>query len=67
MGVEHEDRRYDAAVRRNGHRMGAERGIRIYIPAAELRRAGFDPHDDPPTYKVWGSAGGGIRLRLYKT
>jgi len=67
MDVPQETTRYDAATPRQSYRYGAERGIRVFIPAAELRKAGFDPHDAPPDYRVWGQKGGGVHLRLYRT
>jgi hypothetical protein len=56
---------YDSAAPRQALRYGRERGIRINIPAAELRKAGIDPHGPPPTYRVWGTGGGGVMVRLY--
>lgn len=45
---------YDPARARVSDRRGKEKGVRIYIPEAELRRAGIDPADPPPTYKTHG-------------
>lgn len=68
--VEHpaEHIRYDAAERRQSRRSGRERGIHIYIAAAELRKAGIDPDGPPPKYRVWGSSrgDGGVTVRLYR-
>lgn len=41
----------------------------MYIPAAELKAAGLDPHDPRPFfYRVWGSPAGrgGLLLRFYR-
>lgn len=59
--------RYDAADRRQSRRSGRERGIHIYIAAAELRKAGIDPDGPPPKYRVWGGSrgDGGVMVRLY--
>lgn len=54
METRQETTRYDAAQRRKGSRVGKERGLRIYIPAAELRKAGIDPHGPEPEYRLHG-------------
>lgn len=59
-------RRYDEARRRKSQRHGPERGVRIFIPARELRKAGIDPDGPPPEYRVWATSGGGFMLRLYR-
>ena len=56
---------YDAARERRAQRHGSERGVRVYLSAAELRKAGIDPHGPAPTYKVWATSKGGLMLRLY--
>jgi hypothetical protein len=58
--------KYDPARRRLAARRGRERGCHIYIAADELERAGFDPLEPPPFYRVWGSSRGGLFVRLYK-
>jgi hypothetical protein len=58
--------RHDPAKRRQSQRRGRERGIRIYISAAELRDAGMDPHGDPPEFRAWGRRGGSLMVRLYR-
>lgn len=58
--------RYDEGRARQSVRRGRERGVWIFIPAAELRKAGIDPHDKAPTYKVWGRPTGGGFFRLYR-
>jgi hypothetical protein len=58
---------YDRAKRRRGLRKGGERGISIYIPMVELRKAGCDPRSDAPVfYRVWGSRRGSVLVRLYR-
>jgi hypothetical protein len=54
--VEHRQERttYDAAESRQSVRRGRERGVWVFVPAAELRKTGIDPHDSAPQYKVWG-------------
>lgn len=58
--------RYDEARRRKARRSQRQRGCWVYIPAAELLRAGLDPTDDPPYYRVWGQERGGVLVRLYR-
>lgn len=60
-----ETSRYDDGARRKSVRKGAERGVWIFIPAAELRKAGIDPHGPVPRYRLWGRARGSVLLRLY--
>jgi hypothetical protein len=57
---------YDHHRRRRTVRNGRERGCWVYIPAAELRKAGYLPSESVPWYRVWGGIRGGIRLRLYR-
>lgn len=57
--------RYDPGRARRAVRQGKERGVRVYIPADELRKAGIDPHGAIPTYKVWGRRSGSVLVRLY--
>lgn len=65
MEGENDYTRYDPAERRQSRRSGRERGIHIYIAAAELRKAGIDPEGPPPKYRVWGSSRGGFMVRVY--
>jgi hypothetical protein len=58
--------RYDAARRRKATRGGRDRGVRVYIPAEELLKAGYDPDGPPPYFRVWGSSRGGLFVRLYR-
>jgi hypothetical protein len=45
---------YDPARRRVSDRRGRQKGVYVYIPAAELEAAGIDPNGPPPTYKTNG-------------
>lgn len=57
---------YDPARRRRGARAGRERGCWVYIPAAELRKAGVDVDAGrPPDYRVWGGPRGGVVVSFY--
>lgn len=58
--------RYDRARRKQAVRKGAERGCWLFVPAAELTKAGIDPHEPPPFYRVWGTKRGGLVARLYR-
>jgi hypothetical protein len=58
--------KYDAMARRRAQRRGRERGCWVYVPAEELRKAGHDPAGPPPFYRTWGSARGGVMVRLYR-
>ena len=58
--------RYDPQRRRRGVRKGAEAGCWVYIPAEELRKAGFRRGERPPFYRLWGRRRGSILLRLYR-
>jgi hypothetical protein len=58
---------HDTAARRRAQRKGREKGLSIYIAAAELEAAGIDPHSDRPVYyRVWPGDHAGFRLRLYR-
>ncbi len=50
----HLTRSYDHANRRLSKRSGRERGVWVYVPAAELIAAGFDPSDPSPSYTTTG-------------
>ena len=60
--------RYDPQRPRQSVRRGKERGVWVFIPARELREAGFDPHAEAPTYRVWARKGGrgSVLLRFYR-
>ncbi len=65
METRQEQDSYDEAKPRKAQRSGQQRGVFIYVPAAELRKAGIDPHGEAPTYRVWGTSKGGVMVRLY--
>ena len=69
MAANQETTRYDSAEPRQSTRSGKQRGVYIYIPAHELRKAGIDPHGEPPRYKTWGNGdrGASVFVRLYPT
>lgn len=60
--------RHDPQKRRRAQRHGKEKGVRIFVAAAELREAGIDPEGPPPEYRVFPGQkrDGGIQLRLYR-
>lgn len=58
--------KYDSGRRRQAKRSGNEKGCWTYIPAEELVKAGIDPDGPPPLYRTWGTARGGVMVRLYK-
>lgn len=58
--------RYDSGARRRAVRKGRERGCWVFVPAAELEKAGVNPADDPPFYRTWGTKSGGVMVRLYR-
>jgi hypothetical protein len=68
VAARHESYKYDQAARRKSERRGRERGIRVFIPAAELRKAGIDPHGPAPEYRVWGrdQKGSSVVVKLYR-
>lgn len=57
--------RHDPIAARQGQRRGREKGLRIYLSAAELRAAGIDPNGPAPTFRVWARRGGSVLVRLY--
>ena len=58
--------RYDPTGTRQAVRRGRERGVWIFVPAAELHSAGIDPYGPPPRYRMWGRRRGSVLVRLYK-
>jgi hypothetical protein len=61
--------RHDHAVRRRSVRYGRQKGVTIFIPAYDLRRAGIDPDAEPPWYRTAGTNVRGKRVivNLYPT
>jgi hypothetical protein len=60
--------RYDPGERRQSTRKQREKGVSIFIPAAELRKAGIDPDGPAPEYKLSSNAdkGATVFVRLYR-
>lgn len=58
--------RYDDTNPRQSLRRGRERGVWVFLPMAELRKAGIDPAGPAPKYRTWGRARGSVLVRLYK-
>lgn len=60
----------DRGMRRQATRGGRDKGCRVYIPAEELKAAGFDPNGPAPFYRTTGykrSANGHtVIVSLYK-
>lgn len=67
MTVAHQEgARYDPQRLRRSVRKGQERGAWVFIPAAELRKAGVDPSGPAPSYRLWGRPRGSVLVRLYR-
>lgn len=58
--------RHDHAKRRRGIRWGRRKGVGIYIAAEDLIKAGYDPEDPAPSYRVWAGPRGRLVIQLYK-
>ena len=56
---------YDPARRRRSLAGGRRKGCWIYIPGAELAKAGLEP-GSRPWYRIWGGRRGGVVVRLYR-
>lgn len=57
--------KYDAGKRRRATRAGRQKGCSVYVPAEELRKAGYDPDGPLPFYRTWGTKGGRVIINLY--
>jgi hypothetical protein len=66
VGVPINLRRHDPQQRRKPRRSGREKGVWVFIPAADLEKAGIDPSGPAPEYRTWGSARGSVLVRLYR-
>lgn len=66
MSASQPNTKYDSGARRQAQRRGREKGCWVYVPAEELRKAGHDPEGPPPLYRTWGTARGGVFVRLYR-
>lgn len=49
-----ETSRYDRLSWRKAVRAGRQRGVTVFIPAAELRAAGIDPDGPAPEFRLAG-------------
>lgn len=58
--------KYDDGARRHSIRKTRERGCWVYVPAAELEKAGFAADEPPPFYRTWGRERGSVMVRLYR-
>lgn len=56
---------YDSTQHKQSRRAPRRKGVDVFIPAEELRKAGVDPEGPAPAYRVWGSRNGSILVRLY--
>ena len=65
MDVPQEISRYDEAAPRRASRKQRETGLWFYVPAAELRKIGVDPHDPPTLYRIFAMSKHSLNLRLY--
>jgi hypothetical protein len=63
--VEQETTRYDEAATRRATRKQRETGLWFYVPAAELRKIGIDPHDPPTAYRIFAMSKHSLAIRLY--
>lgn len=66
MSAPQANTRYDSGARRRAVKAGRERGVRVFIPAEELRKAGFADDEPAPFYRTWGTPRGGVFVRLYR-
>jgi hypothetical protein len=57
--------RHDPLKARQAQRAGREKGVRIFVSAAELRAAGIDPDGPAPKFRVWARRRGSLLVRLY--
>jgi hypothetical protein len=65
VSTEHETARYDDAAPRRATRKQRETGLSFYVPAAELRKIGIDPHDPPTAYRIFAMSKHSLNIRLY--
>lgn len=63
--IEQELTRYDPGATRRAKRKQRETGLWFYVPAAELRRIGIDPHDPPTAYRIFAMSKHSLAIRLY--
>lgn len=65
MEIEQETTRYDPARTRRATRKQRETGLWFYVPAAELRKIGIDPHNPPTAYRIFAMSKHSLAIRLY--
>lgn len=53
---------HDSKRRRKASRSGRMKGVKVFIPAEELVRAGIDPDGPPPLYRLVGRKVRGHRV-----
>ena len=58
---------YDHAIRRLAQRFGREKGLRVFIPAEELERAGYAAEEGAIYYRATGGKRGAILVQLYRS
>lgn len=58
---------HDHAERRQMIRKQREKGGSVYITAKALLRAGIDPTEPAPFYRVWASPRGRLVVQLYRS
>ena len=58
-------KRRDPGQRIKATRGGRDQGIRVYIDAQSLRKAGIPSNDSAIYYRLWAAPGGSCVLRLY--
>ena len=58
-------KRRDPAQRLRVTRGRRDKGIRVYIDAQSLRRSGIPDNGTDIYYRLWGTPGGSVLVRLY--
>ena len=64
--TQHERARYDDGQTRRATRKQRETGLSFYVPAAELRKIGIDPHNPPTAYRIFAMSKHSLAIRLYE-
>ena len=65
MAEPQERTRYDDGATRRATRKQRETGLWFYVPAAELRRIGVDPHNPATAYRIFAMSKHSLAIRLY--
>lgn len=65
MSAQETQGRHDPGALRQAQRQGRMKGCSINIAAAELRRAGLNPDDPAPLYRVWVGERGRFIVTMY--